>query len=74
MTNKLKTNHHTIYIDTPELANSLEDAMLARDFPGMADVDSSILLFCKNVKDHASIALSGECADEVFGGFSVKML
>ena len=28
----------------------LEDAMLARDMPGMADIDSSLLLFCKNVK------------------------
>ena len=69
MTNKLKTNHHTIYIDTPELADALEDAMIARDFPGMADVDSSMLLFCKNVKKQATVALSGECADEIFGGY-----
>ena len=58
MTNLLRTNHKTIYIDTPELASSLEDAMIARDFPGMADVDSSLLLFCKNVKPYSNIALS----------------
>lgn len=69
MTQKLGTNHHTVYIDTPELANALEDAMIARDFPGMADVDSSMLLFCKNVKKEATVALSGECADEIFGGY-----
>lgn len=69
MTNKLNTNHHTIFLDTPELADSLEDAMIARDLPGMADVDSSLLLFCKKVKKEIGIALSGECADEIFGGY-----
>ena len=47
MANFLHTNHHKIIIDTPELAENLESAMLARDCPGMADVDSSLLLFCK---------------------------
>ncbi len=69
MSNKLNTNHHTIMLDTPELAKSLEDAMIARDMPGMADVDSSLLLFCKNVKDEATVTLTGECADEIFGGY-----
>lgn len=69
MKNKLNTNHHSIILDTPELADSLEDAMLARDYPGMADVDSSLLLFCKNVKKHATVTLTGECSDEIFGGY-----
>jgi len=69
MTKKLDTNHKTIVLDTPELADSLEDAMIARDFPGMADVDSSLLLFCKNVKNEATVSLTGECADEIFGGY-----
>ena len=69
MSNKLNTNHHTIILDTPELVKSLEDAMIARDMPGMADVDSSLLLFCKNVKDKATVTLTGECADEIFGGY-----
>ena len=69
MTEKLNTNHHTVILDTPELASALEDAMIARDFPGMADVDSSLLLFCKNVKQNATVSLTGECADEIFGGY-----
>ena len=69
MTEKLNTNHHTVVLDTPELASALEDAMIARDFPGMADVDSSLLLFCKNVKQDATVSLTGECADEIFGGY-----
>ena len=69
MTDLLKTNHHTIVIDTPELSDALKDAVIARDFPGMADVDSSFLLFCKGIKKEATVALSGECADEIFGGY-----
>lgn len=67
--NSLNTNHHNILIDTPELADYLEDAMIARDTPGMADIDSSLLLFTKYVKPHATVALTGECADEIFGGY-----
>ena len=69
ITNKLGTKHHTIYLDTPELADSLKEAMIARDLPGMADVDSSLLLFCRAVKKDATVSIMGECADEIFGGY-----
>lgn len=69
MNKNLHTNHHKIVIDTPELAKYLKDAMIARDMPGMADIDSSLLLFCKNVKKEMTVALTGECADEIFGGY-----
>ena len=69
MNRNLHTEHHNIVIDTPELASALEDAMIARDMPGMADIDSSLLLFCKNVKKEMTVSLTGECADEIFGGY-----
>lgn len=69
MSDSYGTNHTNITIDTPELTAALEDAVLARDFPGMADVDSSLYLLCRNVKKEATVALSGECADEIFGGY-----
>jgi len=69
MKRKFNTNHHKILIDTPELAETLEEAMIARDYPGMADVDSSLLLFCKNISKEEKIAISGECADEIFAGY-----
>jgi asparagine synthase (glutamine-hydrolysing) len=69
MTKNTYSNHHKIVLDTPELANSLEDAMIARDMPGMADVDSSLYLFCKEVKKEKTVTLMGECADEIFGGY-----
>ena len=69
MRKEFNTDHTSIIIDTPELSKYLEDAVIARDFPGMADVDSSLLLFCKNIKEYASVALSGECSDEIFAGY-----
>lgn len=69
MNKNLHTNHHQIVIDTPELASYLKDAMISRDMPGMADIDSSLLLFCKNVKNEMTVSLTGECADEIFGGY-----
>ncbi|SDL06427.1 asparagine synthase (glutamine-hydrolysing) [Natronincola ferrireducens] len=69
MKNFVGSNHHNIIIDTPQLAAALEDAVKASDLPGMADVDSSLYLFCKEVRKNATVALSGECADEIFGGY-----
>lgn len=43
--------------------------MLIRDLPGMVDIDSSLLLACRVIKENFTVALSGECADEVFGGY-----
>lgn len=60
----LDSDHTTVVLDTPALANALYDAVDARDLPGMADVDSSLLLFCREIKKHVTVALSGECADE----------
>jgi len=63
------TAHHCVILDAPELADSLQPAALARDLPGMADIDGSLLLFSAAVKEQATVALSGESADEVFGGY-----
>lgn len=69
MTTHLGTIHHAIQFDTPELVSALHDATLARDLPGMADVDASLLLFCHEIKKGATVAISGEAADEIFGGY-----
>lgn len=69
MTDNSYSINQKVMLDTPELANALEEAMIARDMPGMADVDSSLFLFCKNVKQEQTVTLMGECADEIFGGY-----
>lgn len=63
------TTHHNVWIDTPELYDALIPAMIARDLPGMTDIDASLLLFSMAIKKHATVALSGECADEIFAGY-----
>lgn len=63
------THHHQVVLDTPELVSDLLLALHARNFPGMADVDSSLLTFCREIKRDATVALSGEAADEIFGGY-----
>ncbi len=69
MVKYLDCEHHLICLNNEDLANALTDAVDARDLPGMADVDSSLLLFCREIKKHCTVALSGECADEIFGGY-----
>jgi asparagine synthase (glutamine-hydrolysing) len=69
MCDALDTKHHWCVLTPEELVSSMEDATYARDLPGMADVDFSLLAFCKTIKNHVTVALSGECADEIFGGY-----
>lgn len=61
--------HTNVVIDSPQLADALIPSMEARDLPGMADVDSSLYLFCGEVKKRFTVAVSGECADEIFCGY-----
>jgi asparagine synthase (glutamine-hydrolysing) len=51
------------------LAELLYTSVDAKDLPGMADIDSSLLYFCSLVKMNNKVALTGECADEIFGGY-----
>ncbi|MDD6488221.1 MAG: asparagine synthase (glutamine-hydrolyzing) [Clostridia bacterium] len=69
MVDAIKSEHHSVTIDNYSLFEALIPAVDARSFPGMVDVDSSLLLFCKKIKEDFTVALSGECADELFGGY-----
>ena len=63
------SNHKKVVLNHKDLAFALRDAVLSRDLPGMADIDSSLLLFCKEIRKDFVVGLSGECADEIFGGY-----
>ncbi|OON91164.1 MAG: hypothetical protein ATN34_05560 [Epulopiscium sp. Nele67-Bin002] len=65
----LGTNHTVLTATTPKIIEYLTEATRSRDLPGMADIDSSLLFYCREVKKTHTVALSGECADEIFGGY-----
>lgn len=69
MAEYLHSDQYLTELPPEALVSSLEDATIARDLPGMADVDFSLLAFCKEIRRHVKVALSGECADEIFGGY-----
>lgn len=65
----LKTHHTLLECDNETQADYLFKAVDARDFPCMADVESSMLYFCEEVSKTNRVTLTGECADEIFGGY-----
>lgn len=69
MSQHIGSNHHNVVLDNQELIQHLSAALRARDLPGMADIDASLLLFSREIKKEVTVVLSGECADEVFGGY-----
>lgn len=69
MLNNYDLNHNYLECNEEELINLLYKAVDAKDLPGMADVDASMLYFCSLVAKQNKVALTGECADEIFGGY-----
>ncbi len=69
MLRSFEVDHTYLECDKEELADYLYYSVDAKDLPGMADVDASMLYFCRLVKERNKVALTGECADEIFGGY-----
>lgn len=65
----LGTDHHVLTCTSRMQADGLYASVLAHDLPAMGDIDSSLLTFCSQVKISCKVALTGECADEIFGGY-----
>jgi len=63
------TEHHAVFINNKELADALLPSLEANDLPGMTDIDSSLYLFCREIRKEVVVAVSGECADEILGGY-----
>ena len=69
---RCRTEHQDIVLDADQLAASdvRSNVVRARDVPaGFGDMDSSLYLLFKAIRGHSTVALSGESADEVFGGY-----
>ncbi|MFD7107096.1 asparagine synthase (glutamine-hydrolyzing) [Streptomyces celluloflavus] len=68
----VRSDHHDIILDTAALMDRGHRAavLAARDLPnGFGDGDTSLYLLFKAVREQSTVALSGESADEVFGGY-----
>jgi asparagine synthase (glutamine-hydrolysing) len=64
--------HRDIVLETEQLWDAGVRSSVARawDFPSqMSDLDISLYLLFRGVQEHSTVALSGEGADEIFGGY-----
>ena len=69
MTKKFKTNHNYLIASQELVSNYIEDTLYLRDYPGMIDIDSSLYFMSQEISKNYKVILSGECADEIFGGY-----
>ena len=69
MSNYFDTEHKEVIISQEDVVKLLEDTLYLRDYPGMTDIDSSLYYFSKEISKSHKVILSGECADEIFGGY-----
>ncbi|MEY8392409.1 asparagine synthase (glutamine-hydrolyzing) [Lachnospiraceae bacterium 45-W7] len=69
MAEYLGSEHYFLECDNTNQIEKLYDSVNAHDLPAMADVDSSMLYFCSQVSKSHKVTLTGECADEIFGGY-----
>ncbi|MCT6926317.1 asparagine synthase (glutamine-hydrolyzing) [Metasolibacillus sp.] len=69
MSQQFNTVHHEVIVKQEQLVAYLRQALQGKDYPSMVDIDSSLVLFGQEIKKDFTVALSGECADELFGGY-----
>ncbi len=69
MIDHINSSHTYLECNNQVQIDYLDKAVDARDIPCMADVESSLLYFCGEVAPLCKSVLTGECADEIFGGY-----
>ena len=65
----LNTNHHEVELSTRRLADAVRFTRRARDLPGWGQFDASMYCLFGQIAKSSQLCLSGEAADELFGGY-----
>ncbi|MFJ9818658.1 asparagine synthase (glutamine-hydrolyzing) [Streptomyces sp. NPDC101151] len=65
----LGIGHLVSDIDVDTLVERFDVGLQARDLPGWGDLDTTMYLLFQTIRRHCTVALSGEAADEMFGGY-----
>ncbi|MGE5827620.1 MAG: asparagine synthetase B family protein, partial [Micromonosporaceae bacterium] len=65
----LGSNHVEVQLDAADVLAARPLALRARDLPTLGHFDTSMYLLFAAVREHSTVALSGEAGDEVFGGY-----
>jgi len=65
----LGTRHHELEVTTHQVFDVVPATRRARDLPGWGQFDASMHLLFSEMRRHGRIALTGEAADEIFGGY-----
>lgn len=65
----LHTAHCDVIVDTSDLIKHVSAPYRGRDLPGRGEAETSLFLLFQAMKPHATVAISGEGADELFGGY-----
>ncbi|MEV7012365.1 asparagine synthase (glutamine-hydrolyzing) [Streptosporangium sp. NPDC051022] len=63
------TDHVEVVLNAAEVAGAVRHARNARDLPSLGQFDTSMYLMFAALRERSTVALSGEAADEVFGGY-----
>lgn len=63
------TRHHTLTATVEDLLDAIPATRRARDLPGWGQFDASMYLLFREIQGNSAVALTGEAADEVFGGY-----
>ncbi|MEU6884822.1 asparagine synthase (glutamine-hydrolyzing) [Streptomyces viridosporus] len=60
-------------VGADDLVEGIDSGLRARDLPGWGDLDTSMYHLFRRVQEQCTVALSGEAADEMFGGYAWQL-
>jgi asparagine synthase (glutamine-hydrolysing) len=63
------SRHGTVTLEAEDLVAAQWAPLAAHDLPTFGDMYVSFVLLCREISKQSTVALSGEAADEVFGGY-----